>query len=1179
MPLKNSLFLLLIIYMFVTPRLSVLAQEKYKNEAELPVVIAAMSDDHSIIIERVLYTALRRSGYQMVSHVSGMRTAVADVNYGDAVILPTQTDGWDRMYPNLIKVPVALDKVEYTAYARSENLSQFSRWEDMAGLRLGYRWQNEYVANNVRRAGASSLVTVNDYTQLWALLLNNEVDVIILPRMSHFEHRFPYGIRRAGIVEQQPVYTYVNSRHDTLAPLLENSYMEMFSDGTISFIYNNKDVSNEKPIILHINSYNAQNERERGLMETIREKIDLTTENEYFNYYLNSNEFHSRANYNAIVSGMIRAGFVARTPDLIIASGNEAFEYVLDNYYLQFPNLPVIFFGVQGFDSAMLHGHEDHITGVPQAVSFNKTVSEMLRLYPKTKRIFILNDHSLPKSIKLSENIKKSIETNYSELRNLSVEFIFSDNKLFTEILNEIYAFGHDTLVLIGSYYCDSEGIFSELDVQTLCASASPNPVFNLTFSVIGGGTLGGFVSDDEMLSEKIASMANDILNGKSFKQVPIVHDSASFNKWKFDYEALKKFNINKKSLPNGHIIINRHPHIWESNPLEFWLIVTISALVLLIFFVINYIKDLRGQKAYTEELRLARDAAEAANKIKSTFLANMSHEIRTPMNSIIGFAELAHHTNNPVKVKEYIGNISQSADWMLKIINDILDISKIESGKITLEKTPFDLKEVLLNCQMSIKTKTEEKGLSLYCYSEPAVEKKLIGDPVRLRQALVNLLSNAVKFTNSGAIKLLASLDGTDEEKDFISIRFDVKDTGIGLTQEQITKVFEPFIQADDSITRRFGGTGLGLSITKNIVELMEGTLKVESEIGKGTNFFFILKFKLADQSVTEEGNINEGLLDIMEKPNFSGEILICEDNKLNQHVICDHLSRVGLDTVVANNGREGVNIITERMKSNKKPFELIFMDIHMPEMDGFEATSRIIDMGVKTPVVALTANIMSNEVDLYLKKGMSGCLGKPFASQELWKCLVKFLPVAHYTEAKNVWSEEEDKKSLQKARLSFVRYNKNIYNEIVKASKEGDLKLAHRIAHNLKSNAGQIGEKILQHSAAALESKFANGEDSLKSDELRNVKSELKVVLDKLEPLLTEFNAKKIEKISDSDKIRNILSKLEILINNKNPECEDLIDDIMSIPGSEELAGYIEHFNFKKAEVELSKLKKEWK
>ena len=592
------------------------------------------------------------------------------------------------------------------------------------------------------------------------------------------------------------------------------------------------------------------------------------------------------------------------------------------------------------------------------------------------------------------------------------------------------------------------------------------------------------------------------------------------------------------------------------------------------------YIRDLSEHKAYLDEiekaqesLRHARDAAETANRTKSAFLANMSHEIRTPMNSIIGFSELAQDDEISLKTREYLTKISESAKWLLNIINDILDISKIESGKVELERIPFDLHDIIAHCQTMIMPKTGEKGLSLYCYAEPSIGKKLLGDPVRIRQILLNLLSNAVKFTHSGTVKLLASIENSTG--DSVTINFEVKDSGIGMTPEQITKVFEPFIQADDSVTRRFGGTGLGLAITKNIIELMGGTLSVESALGVGSRFSFTLTFDMMD----DPANVSTKsiVLNDLEKPNFKGEVLICEDNDLNQQVICDHLARVGLKSVVANNGKEGVDIVAARLRSGEAPFDLIFMDIHMPVMDGLEAASKITALGIKTPIVALTANIMVNDLELYRKSGMNDYLGKPFVSQELWKCLVKYLPVIRYsTEDQSQMSNEEEK--LQKRlKLNFVRNNQTKYAEIVKAAADGDIKLANRLAHTLKSNAGQIGEKALQKAAAQIEAAFFEGKTKLDENQMYILESELKVVLGGLAPLLAEAEAEaKKTEAADVEKVRAIIEKLEPLLINRNPSCEDLLDDIRTIPGAEELARQIEKFKFKQAQLELSNLKK---
>ena len=574
-----------------------------------------------------------------------------------------------------------------------------------------------------------------------------------------------------------------------------------------------------------------------------------------------------------------------------------------------------------------------------------------------------------------------------------------------------------------------------------------------------------------------------------------------------------------------------------------------------------------------TERKRM-EEAAQSASRSKSIFLANISHEIRTPMNSIIGFSELAQHGDIPQKTKEYLANIQESAKWLLALVNDLLDISKIESGKVDLEVIPFDLPDVFAHCQAAIQPKAEEKGISLYCYAEPSVGKRMLGDPLRLRQVIMNLLSNAVKFTNTGTVKLLASIEEYNEEEESARMHFEVKDSGIGMRSEQIERIFEPFKQADESITRNFGGTGLGLTISKNLIELMGGTLCVESAPGIGSKFSFDVSFKLTDATtdrVSKKAVINE-----YAKPNFIGEVLICEDNKLNQQVICDNLHRVGLKTTVASNGEEGVMAVAERIKQNEKPFDLIFMDIHMPVMDGLEAASKITALNVDSPIVALTANIMSNDVEIYKENGMIDTLGKPFTTNELWRCLINLIPVESYTEIDEKRQSAEDNAVKKKLMVNFVKENQTTYADLLKAVESDDFKTAHRIAHTLKSNAAQIDEYELRDAAAIAEVALKDSSGIARS-KLNKIKSEISKVLKKLSPLLDEEKRVSVSKITDINKVNEILDSLEPLLIDNSTKCIKLLDDIKAIPGSEDLAFHIEDYNFISALDALEKLKKD--
>jgi PAS domain S-box-containing protein len=566
-----------------------------------------------------------------------------------------------------------------------------------------------------------------------------------------------------------------------------------------------------------------------------------------------------------------------------------------------------------------------------------------------------------------------------------------------------------------------------------------------------------------------------------------------------------------------------------------------------------------------------SREAAELANRAKSSFLANMSHEIRTPMNSIVGFSELALDDDIPPRTKEYLTKIRDNSGWLLQIINDILDISKVESGKMEMENVPFNLRELLSSTRALIAPKAREKGIDLLFYAEPSTGKTPLGDPTRLRQVLINLLSNAVKFTDSGKISLKAAVKEITDNT--LTIYVEVKDTGIGMSPAQLDRIFIPFMQAESGTTRKYGGSGLGLSITKTIIEMMGGQLSVESEPGAGSKFSFELTFDTIDETGFGETLLqSETVFDEIKKPVFNGEVLLCEDSTMNQQVICEHLSRVGLRTVVADNGQAGVDAVKERIQSGGELFGLIFMDIHMPVMDGIEATAKIRGLNAEIPIVAMTANIMSHDKELYASHGMNGYVGKPFTSQELWRCLMKYFPVQNYELTDEQTQKVKESKTMVLLKTQFVKYNQNAYEEITALLEAGDIKTAHRRAHTLKSNAGQLSLKALQRAAAVVENGLSAGENLLEEETLRSLQAELKSALDELMPLVREAVPKQTV---GADETRKLLDKLEPLLRDKNTECFGLLEELRAVPGAEGLMGQIEEGRFKQALTELAALR----
>jgi signal transduction histidine kinase/CheY-like chemotaxis protein len=671
-------------------------------------------------------------------------------------------------------------------------------------------------------------------------------------------------------------------------------------------------------------------------------------------------------------------------------------------------------------------------------------------------------------------------------------------NRYFRYILLAIFLVSILTIVII-QYNADrsikelissNESLLGELSIKNELQQLQTG-VANLE-SKVRGVVISGNNSDDAAIEKEIVKLKGTLFNLRDLENDqmirPILRELNLLveAKIRFNREVLKEYNLNGKRSAEYLIntqkettltdsITQKAKQIDEIHQLAvtklirdadkngvkaraFGSIMAILASVAAMF-IFGYIAyKVRQQQLMIAKLDASEKMAKEAAQLKENFLANMSHEIRTPMNAILGFANLLQYQQLDAKSMEYVDTIRRSGQNLLNILNDILDLSKIEAGMMRIEVSPFSIRSLVASVEGMFRKKAIDKGIELSYTIDPGIPDILEGDATRLTQILVNLVGNAVKFTEKGGVEL--RFDSKGRQGEMIRLGIEVVDTGIGIAKEKQASVFERFSQADDDVTRKYGGTGLGLAIVKDLVSLHGGSIQVTSEPGKGTRFDLVMPYKVfIDQQLL----IHETSVKKQAWESFNGaRVLAVEDNAINQTLIRQMLKEWDLDVDISENGFDAL----EKLKSNT--YQLVLMDIQMPGMDGYTATRKIRqELKLDLPIVAMTAHALAGEREKCLEQGMNAYLSKPIRQELLYEIISPYLQVQKAAGNKFKFINLEYMKQVSNGNVEYEKTVTRQFLEVIPLDLEDileawsakDMQSVHRLAHNMKTTVSVMG------------------------------------------------------------------------------------------------------------------------
>lgn len=688
----------------------------------------------------------------------------------------------------------------------------------------------------------------------------------------------------------------------------------------------------------------------------------------------------------------------ARQPyDAVVVGDDAALDFVMIYKEELFHETPIVFEGIDNIDNAIEASKDPYVTGVVERVDYKKNIDLAKKLIPEADKLVFIIDNA--------ENglgVQKQLADNEQYFRDFQVEYVNSSEYSKSGLCRKISSFDNSSIVFCISMSRNAEGyVYTEDERYKILKEYSKVPLFRVSMSGLGTGALLGGYAVSHRESGKIAGdMVREIMTKGGTASTGVKMDTPS--EYCFDRNVVKKFKLNESLLPKGSIILNQKPGFMGRYYIQVITGFTVTVFILLVFLIYYHSSTSRKKAKLNKWLDNANRELDIRNKelevtnaelvrtsaYKSEFLSNMSHEIRTPMNAIIGMTKLAEDVADNDETKEYLYEIDESSSYLLSVLNDVLDMNRMDSGKFHLNPQWTYSIDVFQPCINMMQADMKKKGIN-FIYPDISSESNIqfMVDSVRLKQIFMNILSNAYKFTpGGGTVKWTVSHYGDDGSHAIA--RAIISDTGCGMTEEFLTRIFQPFEQEENIYSKSIKGTGLGLAIVKMIVDDMGGSIEVESEIGKGTTFIMNLPYEYRICGKRQRKTISDESFEDLKDL----KVLLVDDHPLNRKIAKALLEKKAMIVETADSGKTAVE---EFQRSEPGYYGVILMDIRMPEMDGLEASKAIRRMerpdGKTIPIIAMTANAFEEDIKRSREAGMNAHLVKPIEPLKMYHTILE--------------------------------------------------------------------------------------------------------------------------------------------------------------------------------------------